>query len=378
MDEITPSVSLHLLRRYLIASHWNVARSKEAFELFERDGIELVVPRDSGTRVPATRAIDDALRTLSQFEDRSVSSVASDVHAIGFDSVRSHVPEGFLRGGVSLETAREFVEGAKNLLAATATNELAPTRVFQRVRKDAVEYSSQCIFGHTFRGSFGFVIESPVSPNDAPALFEQETPPFERRVIERLVRGISDLERSVQNDTIDDVVQDHLNGFNANMCEDFATLIEHVSPSGLVLEVAFSPEWKPRAGIDALTRFSVNLRHAEVAEAAARELRKIEIELNRTIVGRVFRLESHANPLELLASRGSREISVDYSSDDLGDVRVRMALEPEDYLRALEAHRQGLTISVSGRLDRLGRSWWLIEHGPVQIGGPIGPVPTGR
>jgi hypothetical protein len=369
MDENAPAVTLYLLRRYLIANGWNVASSRDAFELFDREGVEVVLPRDRADGSPFARAVNEALRTLSQFEDRAIVAVATDVHGIGYDSVRSRLPDGIMRGGgVSLEIARDFIEGARTLLASTATGELVPTPVFQRARKDAIDYSSRCVFGHTFRGSFGFVIESPVSPNDAPSLLEIETPPFERRVIERLVRGIRDIEQGVTKDSVDEVVGDHLQGFNANMCEDFATLVEQVSPSGLTLEVVFSPEWKPRAGFSAATTFSVDKRHAEVAEEAARRLRKVEVQLNRTITGRVFRLESRANPQEILALQGGgREIAVEYRSDDIGDVRVRIALEPQDYLRALDAHRQGLAVTVSGRLDRIGRNWWLVEHGPVEF-----------
>jgi hypothetical protein len=353
----------------LLARHWNISTSKEAFEVFECEAIELILPKNPA-KSGSVRAIDDAIRTLSQFEDRPVANVISDIRAIGYDSVKSRLPDSAIRNdGVSLEVAAEFVQGAKDLLASSATSEIEPKPAFLRNRKDAIDYSNRCVFGHTFRGSFGFVIESPVSPNDAPSLLDVETPPFERRVIERLVRGLRDVDDAVRRQNLDALTVDHLNGFNANMCEDFATLVEKVSPSGLLIDVTFSPEWSPREGLLSKSIFTVDNRHAEAAEEAARTLRKIEIRLDRTVVGRVVRLESNANPQELLTPQGTREIAIDCSSEDLGQVRVRMALQPRDYLRALEAHRLALSVSVTGRLDRVGRNWWLVEHGELTIAG---------
>ena len=66
---------------------------------------------------------------------------------------------------VRLDIAEAFLKNAKGLLAAAATTEVSPKPFFGRVTKAAVVYSDDCRFAHTFRGSFGFAIESPVEAN---------------------------------------------------------------------------------------------------------------------------------------------------------------------------------------------------------------------
>lgn len=107
--------------------------------------------------------------------------------------------------------------------------------------------------------------------------------------------------------------------------------------------------------------FNVTSRHAEVASEAAVRLRRLDIDSNQTVAGRVVRLETEADPSELLEVRGAREIAIDWESADFGNIRVRMRLTAGDYLIAVEAHRGGRPVSVSGLLEKRGRLWWLLD-----------------
>jgi hypothetical protein len=205
--------------------------------------------------------------------------------------------------------------------------------------------------------------------DEVPALFPAEGPvPFERRVVERLVRGVQSIDMAVRRKDVDTAVENHETGFNANMCEQFADLVEQVSPSGLTLDVAFSPDLAPRSGVDAKAVFVVTGQHAEIAAEAAQRLRKLAIDPNQTVVGRVVRLKSDDNPSELLETHGSREVTVEWNSKPLGSqVRVRMILSPADYLLAVEAHKDGRSVQISGELERPGRSWRLSNPGTLKI-----------
>src|SRR5208282_1846916 len=62
-------------------------------------------------------------------------------------------------------------------------------------------YADSCRFGHTFRGSFGFTIESPVIPNIEPTLPQIEQPaPFERRVMQRFAHAVRVVSEAVRSD----------------------------------------------------------------------------------------------------------------------------------------------------------------------------------
>src|ERR1019366_3045382 len=132
--------------------------------------IELLLPRDRSAS-DSQRRLEGAILTLSQVEGRDPEQVLADVRSVGFDVVRSRIPDELVSDDtIQLVSANNYIGGVKNLLAATATTELRPEPYFLRILKDANAYAEQCRFGHTFRGSFGFTIESPVNPNLEPAL----------------------------------------------------------------------------------------------------------------------------------------------------------------------------------------------------------------
>ena len=94
---------------------------------------------------------------------------------------------------------------------------------------------------------------------------------------------------------------------------------------------------------------------------AAKRLRLQEFERNRTITGRVIRLKSDNDPSNLLNPVGSREIAIFWASQDFGEINVRVALPPEEYLQAVEAHKTGRRVRVAGLLERIGKTWRLAE-----------------
>jgi hypothetical protein len=136
-------------------------------------------------------------------------------------------------------------------------------------------------------------------------------------------------------------------------------MIEETSYSALTFEFAFSPEWDTDLSEQAATQFTVGPRHIEMSRAAAKALRTRAKPRDETVFGRVIRLWSQADPSDLLDMMGEREIAVLWSSEQLGDLTVRLSLDPAAYLQAVEAHASGRPIQVSGSLEQRGRRWVL-------------------
>jgi len=383
------AVPLGLLRRYLTATGWGrlafvaptmlsaeqsaIARAVldgriggrrdfDQFVLSEEgmDDVEIILPRDRSSP-DYMRQIRSALRTLSDLQERETKQIIADIRLVGFDVMRSRIPNAMVVDDtILLEVARGYVTGVRNLLAATATTEMQPDPFFLRVKKEATQYADGCRFGHTFRGSFGFTVESPILPNNTPTLPIVDQPaPFSRRVIERMVRGVSSIVDAVAREDTTNLVANAKVGFGANACEEFANLIEETSLGGLAFSFTFSPEWHAPPDLVQVKEFIVGPQHVEVTKAAAKEMRKHLLPRAEKVVGRVVRLESDADPSDLINPMGAREIAIHWSSDELGDIDVRVALSAGDYLVALEAHREGRPVAVDGTLERRGRSWVL-------------------
>lgn len=383
LRELGPtSISLEMLRRYLVAMGWHTpARStdhassllpkpgtRRNFEIYTSDisgfeGIELVIPSSvdsSEYAIQIARTID----ALSALEDRPEEDVAQSIREVAFDVVRSRIPDAqVLNDSIHLEIARSFVVGIRGVLASAATAELNPSSYFLRLRKEATDYADHCRFGHTFRGSFGFTVESPLQPNkQVPLPGFSPLPPFERRVILRLVNGLRNVGRAVATDTTDPITNSIQTGLNANVCEQLATLVEETSQGGVAFDFSFSPEWQGSHAYPAEPgQFFLDNRHVEVIKAAAKELRAKVQSSPEVVFGRVIRLASDANPADLTDLMGEREVAILWSSENLGDITVRASLSPPDYLRAVEAHGAGRPIEVSGTLEKRSRRWVLLN-----------------
>jgi hypothetical protein len=304
------------------------------------------------------------INALSAIEDRSELDIARAIREVAFDVVRSRIPDTLVvDDSIRLEIAQSFVSGIRNVLAAAANTELDPLPYYLRTKKEASEYANRCRFGHTFRGSFGFTVESPLEPNSQSVLpgFEA-APPFERRVIQRLVRGLKSVSAAVLANSTDPITDSIQTGFSANVCEQLATLVDGTSPSGIIFDFSFSPEWKgTRTDPAKEEHFELARPQVEVIRNAASVLRARVTSWQETVFGRVIRLASQADPSDLTDMMAEREVAILWSSEATGDITVRASLSPSDYLQAVEAHATGRPVEVSGTLERRGRRWVLIN-----------------
>ncbi|RFB90330.1 hypothetical protein B5K11_19955 [Rhizobium leguminosarum bv. trifolii] len=300
-----------------------------------------------------------ALTTISQFYEKSTEALATEIRALAYDVITSRIPDEYVRNdSIELRIASEYIDRMKTLLASSATTELNGERFYKRIRKEAIDYSERCRFGHTFRGSFGFSIESPVGLNDSPPLIGgTEDIPFERRVVERISRGFSSLSRA-SDEANPAVIVNEENGFSSNMCEAVIDIIEDIGVSRIEMEIAFSPEWRsyePRQG----NRFSIQYQHLDILKDAAKAMRVDEPPKTAQVVGRIKRLETDGNPADLLEDKSRREIEVSWVNEDNQLVHVKIGLSPENYLDAVEAHKNGHAVMAAGMLSKSGRHWRL-------------------
>jgi hypothetical protein len=304
--------------------------------------------------------VRDAVQVLTEFETRGSQEVIDSIKRVGYDVIRSAIPSEFVTDDtIRLAAATDFVSQMRGLLAATATTEKKPRPTFGRLLKESVQYADACRFGHTYRGSFGFVIESPLPALDAmPLLVDAPPTPFERRVLQRLARGISTVVQAAEGGSTAPITSAVNSGFSANGCEQLADLIDAVSPAGLKFAFDLSPEWAVDRSMDGAV-YLVTAVHAEVCRSAARELRRDDTAIPVDVAGRVVRLQNQTDPSDLTSQTGEHEVVILWSSDDFGDIQVKTNLTPADYLAAVGAHGQGLPIWVRGTLIRVGRQWVL-------------------
>jgi len=360
---------LGLLRRYLTARGWHrnrlTTRALDVFILAE-DGfpdIEIVLPQSSDVADTKIR-IDQALRTLSDLEATPPEDVASRISMIDNDIIRARLPDHLVfRESVPLEVARNFLVRARALLIAAASAEIEKSRFVEHNPAASSTYGDRCRFGHTFRGSFGFTIESPVGPNSSPQLTETERPPpFERRVVQRLIRGLDTVQQAMRQQRPELIVESYPTGFNGNMCEELVRLLEKTRAQQVAFQFVLSPEWKPAGDVQEQSQKIILTQDIAILETAAARLKLEDEPAIIRLFGKVIRLESKENPGDLLNAQGAREVRIEWERTS-----VQVRLSPEDYLKAVEAHKGGLAVSISGTIERTSRGLVLRPSTQLEI-----------
>lgn len=355
------ALNSRLIARYLLFKGWQEETLRSGVSRFtapdSTDGSEIEIFLGKGKS--ADRDLGFALSTISDYYAIDVASAAGEIRALAYDVISSRIPSEYIRDDtIELRIASEYLEKMKSLLAVAASTELSEGQPFQRLRKEGASFADKCRFGHTFRGSFGLVIESPVGLNDNPALLETlEKVPFARRVIKRIDRGFRSLVSAVLVEDSREIVRE-ANGFSSNMCDAVVELMEGIEVSRFDMSIKYSPEWETKSSIQ---RAEFHLEHGQISylKEAAKLLRVDDEPKEAKIVGKVRRLETEGNPADLFDVDANREIEVSHVSDDERIIHVKARLTPADYLQALDAHREGKYVSLVGTLSKTGRVWRL-------------------
>lgn len=363
IDDPQLDIEPSLIIRYLqhagwLADEFGRKLNRVFFKDEAPDPVEIFFEKQAGLE-EKKKEVFFALKTISEFYEREISDVSNDIKSLTYDQITSKIPNEYvLNDTIQLNVASQYINQMRGFLASSATTELTGERHYKRTRKEALEYAEHCRFGHTFRGSFGFLIESPVGLNNSPTLELGGDPlPLNRKIVERIAVGLTAYSEAVdaQNPTI---ISRREDGFSANMCDAMADVIEETHVSKMVIGIKLSPEWKSEK-LAMKSVFSVEQKNIELLRAAAKSMRVDEKPRPVTVFGRIRRVETDGNPADLLEDPAPKEIEINWAGDDNTLLHVRLTLPNADYAEAVEAHKSGKPVSVSGMLTRVGRSWRL-------------------
>ena len=108
------------------------------------------------------------------------------------------------------------------MLLYSACSEISHAPHFEQPVPGAQDYLKDFNFCHTFQGSFGFEVTSEiVRKRQDQELFQL---PVNRRMVERIARGLIALKRAIKNDDPDILISAHDEAFNARMCDSLSQI----------------------------------------------------------------------------------------------------------------------------------------------------------
>lgn len=370
-------LSTEHLAAYLSMVGWQRVESREAWYVFRGteggDGkpLEIVFPTNPHVS-DINIYLSNAINFLSALTGLSPETVVRKVQFYDRDVLLIRIEETGEENSIPVNVASKQVPQLKTLVAYAASSEKDAKPAFNAVIGAGNTMTKHYRFGQTFSGSFGYTLESQVIGSTSHyvvqrALFN-EIPdevilPLERRVMERIIRGLVTTEQAVNARTIQPLLTGYTNGFNANMCSAIVRLAEEKSSP-----IRYSVLWSEKVPPSEDIRGVDDIRIAEVGfnylQQAADELRELKPEYS-TITGRVIGLSSSDNPLS--SKLAERSIIVKWFKPNGRPANVRIVLDRDNYVIAHQAHLNWNTIEVSGIIQNINGSWRLSDPQNLRI-----------
>lgn len=354
------------LTRFLARSGWRKTNHpNEKMVVFEgqRDdsgGSLRIVLAARNDYADSSRLIWQAVQLLARLNESQPQEIVRSLREFDRDVLRIRLRQAFGKG-LPFDMASRFMQTIRDLLSYAACAEENPKPYFAKATGIGRQFAENCLFGHTFHGSFGFTVESPSVPA-ASQSDDADSPPFERRVMQRIYRGLSSIRDAVLSGSPEILIRDYERGFNANLCEVMLDATRQTADSQIEYSIAWSPEWPVAEDVRAPRPVRIELRAQQYLETAARELRKIRESAETKIGGKIVQLRSEGGALEEDDDESDgQERTITVVWDDPGRrLRIRVSLDPPDYAAACDAHKNGYQVEVRGRLEKIGKFWKLM------------------
>jgi hypothetical protein len=330
--------------------------------------IEIVFLRLSDAREQPIY-IANALDILSTIEGIKPWELANDISNINRDNLRIRMLEIGVGDAIPLKTAAQQIYDLKQLVAYAALSEVDQKPFYvNSQRPEAKNAISAYRFGHTFKGSFGFSIETPKmfefhnykQLSLLPELVADKTNvSIWRKVMERIVRGLLLVEAATRQQEPKIIIENYREGLNANMCQALANMLADKRQT-----LEYSIKWAPLKMPDApdLQRPHAILLNEPAyyqLEYAANQLLELEPE-EVTVKGLVIELSAKDSPMILDTSR---VVKIRWHDESEGKTYEATAvLDRDDYKIAIEAHEYWTTVQITGKLKREKQKWSFISY----------------
>lgn len=365
-DDLTRGISLFDIKSFLRSNGWHEIthpnRKLSVFHGPETDSgvpLELLLP-SSNNFEDLTKRIYDSFLLISNLYEIDPSNLASILKGLNTDKFFVKLsPNDNFQYSIPLELAKKEVNGIRNLFLYAACSEKNALPHHEHPSSIGYQMADKIRFGHTFHGSFGFSVESPVVEE----LKQQNlfSPPIERRVIERIVRGIQSTDKAVHMKDPEILVTNFRYGFNSRMCEAIVEMGEMME-TPVELSVRWASNLPPTEDVMDFKSKLIGEEEISYLKYAADKLKEVSPE-RTLIIGRVINLHSN-DPIK---EDGKRTIILKHSHEDYGNIDVRIELGISQYLQAIEAHKSRALLEIQGLLERKGSVWQLDAVSEVKL-----------
>ncbi|NRG40125.1 hypothetical protein HRK28_04235 [Rathayibacter sp. VKM Ac-2835] len=360
--EYAPVLDGRRIAQFLATQSWTIQSDRGYAEVWTapgRAGSEI-----ARVLLPIDKTLDDYSLRLEQAVDRIARSFSWDLTDLVEQIAAARADLFFIRvdqemsdGTIPLRQATALLENIDDMIrsaALTANNPHASGR--GRVPKAVNEFLNEDVrMGHTKQGSF--IITVAARLDDAIDVAGQAVPSFTRQVMTTLARGLEVTKQVAENDP---QAPNFDSAMDQGMRLPMVRALQAMGAGEGTRSLDLSFEWAPIEPMRSAVPKKIELSRdtIELLPDVASRLTIKESPQKVTLTGPVVELKrsDDGDP-----DGDSGEIVV--RADVEGSWRrVSVALLGSDHDVAIVAYRQKLPFTVSGVLDKVGRSWRLTDQ----------------
>jgi hypothetical protein len=328
---------------------------------------ELVLPRVNKSHEEKQSYIIKAVEILTALKNEPMQLIAQSIICYDRDIFYVRNTEAEDTNALPFKLAVNQIKNLKRTLEYSASSEKDARPYYYNLSQVARKEIDNFLFGHTFAGSFGFTVETPRLSNSPQfiqqRLFDddqyplQANIPIERRIMERIARGLKNTKFAEESRDQSILVEEYASGFNSNMCSSIVGMSES-KRSNVEFRIAWSPKLKPGDDIVDIKPVRIHENGYEILDYVAKELKTLKPKY-LSLTGHIRALTSSDNPQNLGTRRAVVLRALLPNARRTTDIILE--LERDDYSLAIKAHEDWQNIEVSGILSRSGTGWRLLN-----------------
>jgi hypothetical protein len=363
-----PELKFTEIQAYLRNTGWTrVETGKPSIAIFQKESsaqfFETLLPLNKDFADYNYRILD-VLEAIAKVENREIHQILTDLSLPPGDIVKFRVINRDTIGGtISFLEGFNLLESARKALFTTACDIIHPEKYHKRLGlKGAQQFIEECRLGQTEKGSFiasiicPFINETLEDKGQQLSIFNKEEEfrnSFTRKVTLRLMKTLSAMKSAIDRGEESRIVD--LEGDDVISANFLESIIELNSAKNNNTEIEINTSWSVFAFEKVITPTSIKFTndYIPVIESIINKIKPIEEGIDDEFIGRISQTKADPDPY----TRSEGEIILNYVLGDEEKVsKARVVLTSEDYEKACEAHKNGKTVRIKGKLITSGRS----------------------
>lgn len=362
-----PELKFTELQAYLRNTGWSrVPVTKDSVALFQKeiegDFFETLLPLSKDYSDYKYRVVD-VLEMIAQAENREIHQVLTDLSIPPGDTVRFRVINRDTLGGtISFIEGFNLLESAKKALFTTACDIVQPEKYHKRLGlKGAQQFIEECRLGQTEKGSFiasvicPFINQTTDDKAQQLSIFSQSEDfkhSLTRKVTTRLMSALAEIKSAIDKGEENRIVDlEGENIISGNFLESIVELNSNKETTEIEIMANWSVFAEEQPEIAKAIKFSND--YIPVLENIISKIKPVDKGIDDDFIGKISLTKADPD----VHSRTEGEIMLNYILGDEEKVsKARVILTNEDYDKACEAHKQGKSVKITGKLITSGRS----------------------